>query len=104
MDARWLSRMVLPLDARARSPCAPLSGIKSAFHRSFFAAAMDAMSGISFSLSESPMSGGALATKWIEDKLLSTIILVAISPFLVVVAVAIKLTSPGPVIFAQWRH
>jgi putative colanic acid biosysnthesis UDP-glucose lipid carrier transferase len=57
-----------------------------------------------FNLSASPMNGGALLLKWIEDKIMSLVILVLISPILAVVALAIKITSPGPVFFTQPRH
>jgi putative colanic acid biosysnthesis UDP-glucose lipid carrier transferase len=39
-----------------------------------------------------------------EDLLLASLILVFISPVLVAIAAAVKLTSPGPVIFAQRRY
>ena len=57
-----------------------------------------------FNLSASPLSGGALLVKWLEDKLLALVIVVMISPVLLLVALAVKLTSPGPVFFVQLRH
>ncbi|HYE06431.1 MAG TPA: exopolysaccharide biosynthesis polyprenyl glycosylphosphotransferase [Planctomycetota bacterium] len=57
-----------------------------------------------FNLSASPLSGGAILAKWIEDKILAALILMLISPVLLAVAIAIKLTSPGPVFFIQLRH
>ena len=56
------------------------------------------------SLSSSPMSEHALLLKWVEDKVLSFIILILIAPILLAVAAAVKLTSPGPVLFIQSRH
>lgn len=41
--------------------------------------------------------------KLIEDKLLSIIILVIISPILIAIAIAIKTTSSGPILFKQYR-
>lgn len=55
-------------------------------------------------LSGSPWSDGDRTVKWIEDKVISATILVLISPILVVVAILIRLTSPGPVLFCQQRH
>jgi len=55
-------------------------------------------------LSDSPLSDAALAVKWIEDKVLGTIFLVIASPVMLGVAVAIKVVSPGPVLFSQPRH
>lgn len=45
----------------------------------------------------------ALAAKRLFDVLVSACVLVALSPALFAVAVAIKLDSPGPVFFRQWR-
>ncbi len=50
-----------------------------------------------------PSNGIALAWKSILDLLLSTAILLAISPILLVVAFAVRVDSPGPVIFKQQR-
>ena len=54
-------------------------------------------------LSSSPMEGGNLVAKWLEDKIVGTLILLLISPLLVVIAAAVKLTSSGPAIFRQRR-
>jgi Undecaprenyl-phosphate glucose phosphotransferase len=42
--------------------------------------------------------------KRLEDLVISSILLVLISPLLLLIALAIKLDSPGPVIFKQRRH
>jgi Undecaprenyl-phosphate glucose phosphotransferase len=55
-------------------------------------------------ISSSPMSGINLVLKWLEDYVLGALILVLISPVMLFIALAIKLTSPGPVIFKQMRH
>ncbi len=54
-------------------------------------------------LSETPLTGISKLSKAIEDKVLSLIILLLISPVLLAVAIAIKLDSPGPVFFRQYR-
>jgi putative colanic acid biosynthesis UDP-glucose lipid carrier transferase len=54
-------------------------------------------------LSETPLTGTSLLAKSIEDLLLSAVILVAISPLLMIIALLIKLDSPGPVFFRQER-
>jgi putative colanic acid biosynthesis UDP-glucose lipid carrier transferase len=54
-------------------------------------------------LTESPFTGLKGALKWLEDKLLALVILLVIWPVLLVVALGIKLTSPGPVLFRQRR-
>lgn len=55
-------------------------------------------------LCTSPMVGFNRFVKSIEDKILAFIILVLISPLLLLIAIAIKLTSKGPVFFKQKRH
>lgn len=54
-------------------------------------------------LSETPLTGTRLLMKSIEDVILSSLILVLISPLLLLIALAIKLDSPGPVFFRQER-
>ena len=56
------------------------------------------------SVCESPFTGQAGAIKRASDILLSIAILLLISPVLLVIAAAVKLTSPGPVIFKQRRY
>jgi exopolysaccharide biosynthesis polyprenyl glycosylphosphotransferase len=46
---------------------------------------------------------GGLVMKQIMDWALSTLALIALTPLLAVFAVAIKLSSPGPVFFSQYR-
>lgn len=55
-------------------------------------------------LSSSPFTPSALLIKWIEDKVLAILILILISPVMLGVALAVKLSSPGPVFFIQDRH
>jgi len=42
--------------------------------------------------------------KWFEDRIVASLILVLISPILLGVALAVKFTSKGPIIFKQKRH
>lgn len=55
-------------------------------------------------LSETPLTGTRLLLKSVEDFVLASLILVMIAPLLLVIAIAIKLDSPGPVIFRQARN
>lgn len=55
-------------------------------------------------LSETPLIGLRLLLKSIEDIVFSFLILIAISPILILVAIAVKLDSPGPVFFRQNRN
>jgi len=51
-----------------------------------------------------PLDGGSYILKMIVDKILATLILVLISPVMLIIALAIKLDSPGPVLFRQQRY
>ncbi len=56
-----------------------------------------------FQVAGKPLSGWDVIIKSIEDYVISLVVLVLLSPLLVLVAVLIKLDSPGPVIFKQKR-
>jgi FlaA1/EpsC-like NDP-sugar epimerase len=51
-----------------------------------------------------PLSDWRWIAKEIEDRLLGALILTAIAPLLLVIALLIKLDSPGPVLFRQKRY
>lgn len=53
---------------------------------------------------ESPHVGLNAVVKRIEDLVLASLILVLVSPIMLLAALAVKLTSRGPVIFKQWRY
>src|SRR3546814_10854692 len=53
------------------------------------------------SLFDRPISGFNHAVKWLEDKILTLAILALIWPLLLLVDIAVKLDSPGPVFFRQ---
>jgi putative colanic acid biosynthesis UDP-glucose lipid carrier transferase len=56
------------------------------------------------SIFESPFTGREMLIKRIEDILLSLFIIILISPLLCLTALAVKLTSRGPVLFKQKRY
>lgn len=67
--------------------------------------ALDEIGGIPVhTLTATPMQGINRWLKAIEDRLLSALILILISPLLLLIAAAVKASSPGPVIFKQKRH
>ncbi len=53
---------------------------------------------------DSPFSGDHALIKRIEDIIVGTLILTLISPLMLIIAGAVKLTSPGPVFFKQTRY
>lgn len=55
-------------------------------------------------ISVSPMAGWQRLAKATLDIVVASVILILITPLLVVIAIAVKLSSPGPVLFKQKRH
>ncbi|WP_169546225.1 undecaprenyl-phosphate glucose phosphotransferase [Sneathiella aquimaris] len=53
---------------------------------------------------DSPVSGWGSVLKWLEDRILSSLLLLIFMPVLICIAVAIKLESKGPVLFKQKRY
>ena len=51
-----------------------------------------------------PMGDWGAIVKAVEDGVIGALMLIALSPLFLVIAVAIKLDSPGPVFFRQRRH
>ena len=58
----------------------------------------------SLRVSEKPLAGWNHMLKAIEDRVLAAIILLLILPFMLFIAVAVKLESPGPALFRQRRY
>jgi putative colanic acid biosynthesis UDP-glucose lipid carrier transferase len=75
------------------------SGFNLIQHKTTTIAGMPALD-----LSCSALDGINWVTKNIVDRLLGLIIFVMISPLLLMIALSIKLTSPGPILFKQYRH
>jgi putative colanic acid biosynthesis UDP-glucose lipid carrier transferase len=55
------------------------------------------------SLAESPLEGVNQVTKTIEDVVLALVILAVASPAMLLIALGVKLSSPGPVLYRQQR-
>lgn len=55
-------------------------------------------------LLERPLDGWRYALKTIEDRVLAAFLLVLVAPVLALIAVAVKLDTPGPVFYRQRRH
>jgi Undecaprenyl-phosphate glucose phosphotransferase len=55
-------------------------------------------------LRSSRITGYARIAKAAEDRLLAALILLLISPLMLLLALGVKLSSPGPVLFRQKRH
>lgn len=55
-------------------------------------------------LLEKPIADWGAVSKWLFDKIVATLALIALSPVILAVAIAIKLDSRGPVLFRQKRY
>ena len=55
-------------------------------------------------LQGSRVDGHAQVIKAVEDLVLASLILVLISPLMLLIAIGVKISSPGPVLFKQERH
>jgi putative colanic acid biosynthesis UDP-glucose lipid carrier transferase len=55
-------------------------------------------------LRDTPLHGLNSLLKRMEDVILSSIILLAAAPIMLVIAIIVKFTSKGPILFRQWRY
>ena len=55
-------------------------------------------------LSVTPLTGINRFVKACEDRILAAVILILLSPLMLAIAIGVKLSSPGPVLFRQRRH
>jgi Undecaprenyl-phosphate glucose phosphotransferase len=55
-------------------------------------------------LRANPLTGDAYLLKAVENRVIASVILLLIAPLLVVLAIGVKLSSPGPILFRQKRH
>ncbi|MEO6013361.1 MAG: undecaprenyl-phosphate glucose phosphotransferase [Devosia sp.] len=57
-----------------------------------------------FDMADRPISDWNLVFKWLFDKTVALLALIAFSPIMIATAIAIRLDSKGPVFFKQKRH
>lgn len=55
-------------------------------------------------IASAPLTGWSGLIKSIEDKVIASIVLLLLSPLMLGIAVAIRLNSPGPILFRQKRY
>lgn len=88
--------MVLPIHIHLSPDITGFNFIRQGFER---------LGGIPFlRVSTKPLDGWNAALKIMEDKALAAVILAFVLPLMLVIAAAIKLFSPGPVLFRQKRY
>jgi putative colanic acid biosynthesis UDP-glucose lipid carrier transferase len=96
---------ILRLLDELRDTTASIYFVPDMFLTDLIQARMDDINGLPVvAVCESPFYGVNGLVKRLEDLVLSSLILIAISPILAATAIAVKLTSPGPVIFRQRRY
>ncbi|MGA8005637.1 MAG: undecaprenyl-phosphate glucose phosphotransferase [Burkholderiales bacterium] len=97
-------RIVSLLDA-LRDTTASIFFVPDIFVTELIQGRMDSVGGIPIvGVCDSPFSGPDAIIKRGSDIVLSLLILAAISPLLLLIALAVKLTSRGPAIFRQTRY
>jgi Undecaprenyl-phosphate glucose phosphotransferase len=57
-----------------------------------------------FSIFDRPIADWDVVMKWLFDKIVGTLALICLAPIMLLVAVAIKLDSKGPILFKQRRY
>lgn len=112
IDEVWLalplraeSRMHMVFSVVSQHPSVKTRLVPDILRFSFFNHKISIVAGIPvLNLNESPMTGGSRIIKALEDRALALCILILISPIMLFIALAIKLTSKGPILFKQRRH
>jgi len=87
---------VLPVDIRLSAHMSQLRFARSAYSYIGKVAMFD--------MADRPISDWNLVYKWLFDRVVALSALVLLSPIMIITAIAIKLESPGPVLFRQKRH
>lgn len=96
---------ILDLLAKLRDTTASVYFVPDIYVTDLIQARMDAVCGMPVvAVVDTPFSGLDGFVKRASDIVLSLLILILISPLLLLLALAVKLTSPGPVIFKQRRY
>ena len=96
---------IVDLLERVQGTTASLFFVPDVFGISIIQGRLQDMNGVPVvGICETPFTGtNELVKRW-SDVILATIILLIVSPLMLLVAFGVKLSSPGPVIFAQRRN
>jgi len=111
IDQVWIA---LPFRAEARireilhnlrHSTADVCLVPDVFQFSLLNQSLDEVAGIPLvALNPSPLQGVSGLVKALEDRVLALAILLLVSPLMLLVALAVRLDSPGPVLFKQRRR
>lgn len=101
----WHARdKIVSIMVSAETAGARVKIVPDLFQLSLSRIAIDAVGGIPLiGVKDSRISGGALSLKRVMDVLLSMLFFVLLLPFVSIIALIIRLSSPGPIIFEQQR-
>ncbi|MEE8429367.1 MAG: undecaprenyl-phosphate glucose phosphotransferase [Gammaproteobacteria bacterium] len=111
IDQVWVT-LPLAAEKRVKQVLAELSQstvqihfVPDIFGFQLFNHSVDEIAGIPvLNLSASPMVGNNRLIKALEDRVLAALFLLMASPLMLLIAIGIKLRSPGPVLFKQRRY
>ena len=96
---------IVELLAQVQGTTASVFFVPDVFGISIIQGRLQDMNGVPVvGLCETPFTGTNRLVKRLSDLVLATIILLGISPLLLFIAVGVRLSSPGPVIFRQRRN
>ncbi|MDL2336861.1 MAG: undecaprenyl-phosphate glucose phosphotransferase [Pseudomonadota bacterium] len=96
---------IVELLERLQGTTASLFFVPDVFGISIIQGRLQDMNGVPVvGICETPFTGTNQLVKRISDVVLSSIILIVTSPLLLVLAIGVKLSSPGPVVFKQRRN
>lgn len=96
---------ILKLQEQLQGTTASLFFVPDVFGISIIQGRLQDVGGVAVvGICETPFTGTNELVKRISDIVLSSLILLLISPILLLVALGVKLSSPGPVIFKQRRN
>ncbi|HEY6454167.1 MAG TPA: undecaprenyl-phosphate glucose phosphotransferase [Steroidobacteraceae bacterium] len=98
-------RRVMDLVQELRDTTASIYYVPDIFVFDLIQARSGAIDGIPvISMCETPLWGYRAATKRLTDIAISVLVLLLVAPLMVVLAIAVKCSSPGPAIFRQRRY
>ncbi len=96
---------ILELLEQVQGTTASLFFVPDVFGISIIQGRLQDMNGVPIvGICETPFTGTNELVKRVSDIVLASMIIVLISPFLLAIALGVKLSSPGPVIFRQRRN
>jgi putative colanic acid biosynthesis UDP-glucose lipid carrier transferase len=100
-----LQPRILELLESAQGTTASLYFVPDVFGISIIQGRLQDVNGVPVvSILETPFTGANALVKRVSDIVIGSLILVLISPLLLAIAIGVKLSSPGPVIFKQRRN